>query len=397
MTRWKPGLKDWWWISGAVLLVLLLAAAIIWRGDILRSFLDPKTPFQTYQPPKAPDYAQRRAWALLPTDPARWTSAGPPADVFFVHPTTFDGGRDWNDGINDPRSNRFLVRTILPNYAGPFVRVGRLFAPRYRQASLFAQLTLRDDSREARQFAYGDVRRAFDYYMDHYNGGRPLVIAGVEQGATLADRLVREEMAARPELIKQLAAVYLIDTVVLASDFSPTSPLPACERRGEPRCVVGWTQSWEWDEADIHRTFTRSLAWDGHGHLADTHGRPFLCVNPLYGYVTDALAPARLNLGAANASDVDWSTRPAFLSRQVSAQCKLGILRVSRPSSPSLKDTGGFTDRLKEPGYNLFYADIEADALGRVAALLALPDAPRPAPPIGPAVAVQPAPVHKVD
>ena len=26
---------------------------------------------------------------------------------------------------------------MAPNYAGPFVRVGRLFAPRYRQASLY--------------------------------------------------------------------------------------------------------------------------------------------------------------------------------------------------------------------------------------------------------------------
>ena len=30
------------------------------------------------------------------------------------------------------------------------------------------------------------------------NGGRPLVIVGVEQGGTLADRLMREEIAARP-------------------------------------------------------------------------------------------------------------------------------------------------------------------------------------------------------
>ncbi|MDR3511320.1 MAG: DUF3089 domain-containing protein [Caulobacteraceae bacterium] len=379
MARWRPGLKDWWWISGLVLLALLLAAAIIWRGDILRSFLDPKTPFQTYRPPKAPDYSQRAAWALMPAAPGRWTSADPPADVFFVHPTTFDGGRDWNDGTHDQRSNRFLDHTILPNYAGPFVRVGRLFAPHYRQASVFSQLNMRDDSREAREFAYGDVRRAFDYYLDHDNGGRPLVLAGVEQGATLVDRLAREEIAARPGLIRQIAAVYLIDTVALADDFGPSSPLPACERRGEPRCVVGWTQSWAWDEADVRRTFNRSLVWDAEGHLQDVNGRAILCVNPMYGYATEAAAPARLNLGAANASDVDWGTRPAFLTRQVWARCKQGILRVSRPPSPSLKDTGGFTERLKEPGYNLFYADTEADALGRLAALMALPDAPRPA------------------
>lgn len=375
MASWRPRLKDWWWISGLVVLVLLLAAAIIWRGDILRSFLDPKTPYQTYVPPPAPDYAQPRAWALMPNDPAHPTSADPPADVFFVHPTTFDGGRDWNDGIGDSRSNRFLVHTILPNYAGPFVRVGRLFAPRYRQASVFAQLTLHDDAREAREFAYGDVRRAFDFYLDHFNDGRPIVLAGVEQGATLVDRLAREEIAARPGLIKQIAAVYLIDTVALASDYGPSSPLPACQRRDQPRCVVGWTQSWAWDQADIRRTFDRSLVWDDEGHLQDIHGRPILCVNPMYGFVTDAVAPARMNLGAANASDFEWGARPAFLTRQVSAVCKQGILRVSRPSSPSLKDSGGFTARLKEPGYNLFYADTEADALGRVAALAAERDA----------------------
>jgi hypothetical protein len=371
MAQWKPTLRDGWWISGLVLLALLLIAAFVFRGDILRSWLDPKTPFQTYVPPRAPDYARPSAWALEPATPARWSSADPPADVFFVHPTSFDGGADWNGPIDDPRAERFLVRTLLPNYAGPFVRVGRLFAPRYRQASLFAQLVRRDDARDARQFAYGDVRRAFDDYLEHDNGGRPLVIAGVEQGATLADRLVREEIAARPGLVDRIAAVYLIDTVALAEDYGPQSPLPACQRRGQPRCVVGWTQSWEWDEADIRQTFDRSLVWDAHGKLDDVRGRAILCVNPLLGAQTEAPAPARLNLGAANALDVDWGTRPAFLTRQVSARCKDGILRVSSPSSPSLKDTGGFTERLKEPGYNLFYADIEADALGRVAALLA--------------------------
>src|SRR6201999_3480078 len=149
--------------------------------------LDPKTPFQTYVPPRTPDYGRRTDWALLPTTPGVATSADPPADVFFVHPTSYDGGPHWNGPIGDARANRFLDRILLPNYAGPFVRVGRLFAPRYRQASLFAQLNRRDDSKDAREFAYGDVRRAFDDYLDHFNGGRPLVIVGVEQGGTLAD------------------------------------------------------------------------------------------------------------------------------------------------------------------------------------------------------------------
>ncbi len=388
--------RDWLLVAAAALLALALSAALIWRQDILQSALDPKEPFQTYRPPPAPDYAKPSAWALLPPNPGTWTTADPPADVFFVHPTTFDGGRNWNGPIDDEASNRFLNRVILPNYAGPFARVGRVFAPHYRQASVYTSLTLRDDAREAREFAYDDVRRAFDYYLQHFANGRPLVIAGVEQGATLVDRLVHDAIAERPDLVKRLAVVYLADTVVLREAYLPGSALPACAARDQAHCAVGWTQAFEFDKADIRQTLHRSLVWGQAGHLEDAAGRPFLCVNPLLGMETDAPAPARLNRGAVAASDVEWGARPAFLTRQVSAQCVGGLLRVSAPLSPSLRSTGGWLDHLKEPDYNLFYADIEADANGRVAGLLNQPDFHLPAPPILATIAIRSSPIHRV-
>ena len=43
-------------VTAGVILALLLvaAAAFVWRDDILRTRLDPKEPFQTYDPPPAP-------------------------------------------------------------------------------------------------------------------------------------------------------------------------------------------------------------------------------------------------------------------------------------------------------------------------------------------------------
>jgi hypothetical protein len=374
MARRALSLREWLRLSGALVLALVIIAALRWRHDILQTTLDPKIPFQIYQPPPTPDYARPASWALLPADADRPNPADPPADVFFIHPTTFDGGKDWNGPIADAKANRFLARVILPNYAGPYARSGRLFAPRYRQASLYTQLTRRDDARDARQFAYGDVRRAFDYFLDHFNHDRPLVVVGVEQGGTLADRLMREELSERPELIRRLAAVYLVDATALAGDHGPASPLPACTRPGEPRCVIGWNQEFAFDQANIRAVFNRSLVWGPNDELMGVQGRPILCVNPLLGAQTDALAPARLNLGAAAASDVDWSTRPAFMGRQVSTQCVDGVLHVSAPRAPSLKEQGGWLDRLKEPGFNLFYADEEADVAARIAALIASPD-----------------------
>jgi hypothetical protein len=59
------------------------------------------------------------------------------------------------------------------------------------------------------------------------------------------------------------------------------------------------------------------------------------------------------------------------MARQVGAQCRGGILRVSQPRSASLQPQGGWVERLRTPSYNLFWADLEADALARKTAYLA--------------------------
>lgn len=350
-------------------LVLLAAAAFVWRDDILRTGLDPKVPFQTYDPPPAPDYAQRSAWALMPTDPATWTDQEPPADVFFVAPTTYDGGRHWNAPIDHRRANRLFERTMAPNYAGPYVRVGRIFAPRYRQASLYTLLTLRDDAREARRFAYGDVARAFEVFLERYNQGRPILIVGVEQGGNLVDRLLRERVADDPALRSRLAGAWLIETVTPADD----PPLPACRRPDQAGCVAAWVSAGRNDVERPQSLRDRSLVWSATGELVNLQGRLPLCFNPLLHQVSDASAPARLHDGAANATGLEWGARPPFLARQVAAECERGVLRVTRPRSSALKPTGSWADRRKVPGYNLFYADLEADAKARLAALKAPP------------------------
>src|SRR5690606_12242726 len=92
-------LRRWLLYITLVLAAVLATAALIWRDDIMSNALDPKEPYQTYEPPPAPDYADQYAWALLPTHPQAATSQDPAADIFFISPTTYDGGRDWNAPI----------------------------------------------------------------------------------------------------------------------------------------------------------------------------------------------------------------------------------------------------------------------------------------------------------
>jgi hypothetical protein len=390
-------MNRWAMIAAAALLVVLTVGLLATWDDIMRTRLDPKTPFQTYVRPPAPDYAKASSWALNPVGQVVRQIPGP-VDIFFVHPTTFEGGHNWNGPIADRGAARKLERVMLPNYAGPFARVGRVFAPRYRQASLYAyQMALREDARDARRSAYDDVLAAFRYYMAHYNFSRPFIIVGVEQGGQIADRLLREEVDRNPGLVAKLAAAYLIDVPVPAADYGLGSPVPPCARRDEAHCVVAWTAVDESDPVAARRFLGRAMVWAPDWTLTDLNGRPVLCVNPLLGALSNAPAPAKLNLGAVNASELEWGARAAFLPRQVSAQCVDGVLRVSSPRSGSLKLSGSWPDKFMERPYNPFFADLEADAMKRVATYYGRAEAPPGAPPIEQSVPVDSSPVHKVD
>ena len=356
--------RRWRGLLTGFLLTLLVVLAFVFRDDILQTALDPREPFQTYEPPPAPDYDRRSAWALWPGP----VQAGDgPADVFFVHPTTYNGGEHWVGPIDQPYANRMLEEVMLPNYAGPFVRVGRIFAPRYRQASLYALLTPREDAREARRFAYDDVRLAFLRFLEASDPRRPMVLAGVEQGASILDRLVREEIAPVPALRARLAGAYLIQGVAPAGAYAAGAPVPACAARGQAGCVVAYVTAPEGDEARAQRLLRRALVWDG-DRLDPLAGRPALCVNPLTGAANEADAPRTANLGAVNATNLEWGLRPGFLPHQVSARCKGGVLRVTRAASPTLKPARGWVNRLKAPRFNVLWADLEADALARTRA-----------------------------
>lgn len=342
-------------------LVLLVAAAVgIWRGDILKARLDPKVPFQTYRPPPAPDYASPDAWAMRDISVPGTGNAA----VFFLHSTTFDGGSDWNGPIGDPKADAYLERVVIPNYAGPFARAGSISVPRYRQASLYTRLTLRDDARDARAFAYGDALVGFSAWLARHPTG-PLVLAGVEQGADLIDRLLQDRIAGDPALARRLVAVYLIDVIVAADDLPPSTP--PCATATQTGCVIAWSQVDENNDGAAWRRLRRALVWDANGRLDELDGRSALCVNPVSGTTDTTPVPARRHRGAANATGLEWGLRPAFIDRAVATQCRDGLLRHTELTTESFKEVGDWADRRKARQYNLFYADIEADIGRRLA------------------------------
>ncbi len=224
-----------------------------------------------------------------------------------------------------------------------------------------------------------------------------MILAGVGQGAKLVSRLLQDVVAANPALQTRIAAVYLINTIVPADEFGPGAALPACQARNQARCTVAWQDVMDGDPLAPKHTLERALVWTPNGQLVHLGARPGLCVNPLTGGQTLPAGSARANIGAANASGLEWGVRPPFMPHQVSARCEGGLLHVSRPASPSLQPGGSWTERRKAAPFNLFYADIETDAQARVQALLNHQVYGPAAPPIADAVVVSSHPIHRID
>ena len=380
----------------AIRLIVALIAAMIgsatfaysyWREDILRHDLDPGQPFQTYRPPAAPDYSSMTSWYLRPAPSA---IAGQ-ASIFFVHSTTFFGGRDWLGAIDNRIASRRVERDVLPNYAGPFWSFGPVWAPRYRQASLYAyRLTLREDAREARQFAYADVATAYREFLEAAPKGRPLVLAGVGQGAQIVERLARES-AADPATRSRIAAVYLMEEVTPAKAFSAGAALQLCRTRREAGCVVAW-RTLQTGRPDRSKVLSRAVVWGGGGQLELWQGDTAACVNPVSGSSDAAQVPRERHLGGANATGGRLGEEPKALPNQVETQCDHGFLLASTPEASALREGGGWIEQLQPPPYNLFYFDIKADVRARLSAWyggdLASPITRR--------VEVRPAPVKRI-
>jgi hypothetical protein len=354
-----------WWIAGGLFLLIFLSVAWVYsENDLHKDHLDPKVPFQVYmyKLPPAPDYTQAGSWFLNPqlngyfADPRK-------VDVFFIHATSFDGGSQWLGPIDSNAAAQVVQNVQLPNYAGPFSFTGNVYAPRYRQGSLFTQMTLSEDAKEARAFPYRDIEAAFRQFLKTRRGGRGFVIVGVEQGGLLAERLLTDVVAPDPALRSQLVAAYLLETLAPASAFS--GAIPACAARTQTGCVVAYMAVENGRPDKALQVLQKAVTWDENGNLTALDAQRALCVNPVIGAAGEEQVDARRSLGATNATGLEWGTDPATIAHRVSSHCLGGLLFVDKPKSPSFRDTGSWEERHKVAPYNLFYGDLQADLAAR--------------------------------
>ena len=109
-----------------------------------------------------------------------------------------------------------------------FGKYCRFYAPYYRQVTMESWMVAHEETERRYAVAHGDVVQAFDYYMTHYNAGRPFILAGHSQGAKAVIELLKHTLTPRQH--DNMVAAYAFGFSVCDQELEQYPMLrPACD------------------------------------------------------------------------------------------------------------------------------------------------------------------------
>jgi len=367
----------------ALVLVILIGLYASGRGNIVSIvaaslFSSPDLPFNPADAVTAPDYSDMASWAALPSknDLADMRPAGigdpdiqgaAPVDVFFVHPTGFMKGSSWTFSMDPNTVTEENTKWMLANQASAYNGCCNVYAPRYRQASIYAYFSDPAVTEEVLAFAYQDVARAFEYFLENFNNGRPFVIASHSQGTSHAARLLKDRIDNTP-LAKRLVAAYIIGSGLKHAQFSAMQDISVCQSASSTNCAVHWD------------TYSEAVIEDELSGREDN-----VCVNPLSWVIDGGHEGKSMHVGSVPMSgsfgieirgdDLAKGTEFEPLkpphTNYIEAQCKNGVLFISDQTGTGFDLGAGFGGgNYHGLDYPIFHMDIRENVKLRVATYL---------------------------
>tara|TARA_B100000900_G_scaffold76607_1_gene61334 strand:- start:1197 stop:2264 length:1068 start_codon:yes stop_codon:yes gene_type:complete len=185
------------------------------------------TDFDKHPKPKQPTYLNLDDWLVHPKKKSELTFLNKnnglmKVDVFFIVPTLFTDRKNinWNSDIYNDDFTNILMESSIKYQSTAWMDSGNLYSPNYRQAHfrVFDEYRWENGGEKAYNLAYEDIKRSFKIFLENYNQGKPIIIAGHSQGSGHAIRLLQDFFDGK-ELKSKLVAAYLPGTKVTKDDF----------------------------------------------------------------------------------------------------------------------------------------------------------------------------------
>ena len=290
------------------------------------------------------DYAQAAHWLTLPVPGLL------KVDVFYFYPTA------WTSKDTDPQICSIDEPTMLTQAPAAFARqatafdtVGNIYAPYYRQDNLSATDRLKVISGTPTS----DGVAAFDYYIRHYNNGRPFILAGHSQGSNVLNNLLAEYIKDHPEILKNMIAAYVIGFPITAEYMAANPHLKFAQGPDDTGVII----SYNTEAPDVLPGTNPVLS-----------GMVGLVINPITWTREETLAPTSLGLG----SYLPDPTTKAFVPVPQYADAKIdktnGVLICSTADENALLPLTAELGKgvYHSFDYDFYYYNLRANAQNRV-------------------------------
>lgn len=169
-----------------------------------------------------PDYAQSEMWYR-----SLEGAANKAVDVFYITPTCI---WDWKDQSGQTVHYMDVTNSVQRSLVDGsnalayalFEKSCNSYSPYYRQITMNSWFESEEVINERYAVAHQDVVRAFKYYLEHYNNGRPFILAGHSQGAKAVIELLKHSVT--PEQYQRMVAAYAFGFSVGSNELAQ-SPL----------------------------------------------------------------------------------------------------------------------------------------------------------------------------
>lgn len=183
--------------------------------------------------PQATDCSLAAHWLALPIAPV----PAYPVDVFYLYPTAWTSTHS-NPQICPIDEPSMLVQApqACARQATAFATVGNLYAPFYRQDNLSSV----DRWNVIAGIPTLDATAAFDDYIQNFNDGRPFILVGHSQGATVLTNLLPGYLRQNPAVLARMVAAYVIGSPITTQFLASNLHLKSAPGADDVGVIVSW-------------------------------------------------------------------------------------------------------------------------------------------------------------
>lgn len=302
-----------------------------------------------------PDYSLKKCWYQVP-------DIIKDVDTFYIYSTAYVES-SFNEGSPDYATldNLEMKMGALGEYvtnASVYEDSTNVFVPYYRQAGLrFAgEIKAKTGNIDAAisGIPYEDISSALDYYFEHYNNGRPFIIAGHSQGSAMVKFVLKNYFKEHSDYYKRMVAAYAIGFSITPEDLAANPHLKFASGETDTGVIISWNTEGKKNVEENARN--GALLPNG------------ISINPLNWKLDETYAPATENLGSFMLNEKAGRYEITNIDADAQVNIARGVIVTNAKAAPTTLTEFFGPASFHDDDYTFYYNNIKDNVAKRVAA-----------------------------